>query len=157
MAAIRRSEKNDAGVLHQIWVEAVRATRHFVTPEDLDEFSAIVRDQYLPAVELTVALDDDGKPVAFLGATGQTIDALFVHPAHHGRGIGRALIEHLFPPEAVIRLDVNEANAPARAFYSKLGFTECGRSELDSSGKPYPIIHMVRQPHPYPFRSVVHQ
>jgi putative acetyltransferase len=41
---------------------------------------------------------------------------------------------------------VNEANTQARAFYQRMGFAECGRSESDSSGMPYPLIHMVRRP-----------
>jgi putative acetyltransferase len=39
---------------------------------------------------------------------------------------------------------VNEQNEGACAFYRKLGFRQVGRSELDDSGRPFPILHLAR-------------
>jgi len=39
-------------------------------------------------------------------------------------------------------LDVNEQNPNAVNFYSHMGFTVIKRSEIDSLGKPFPILTM---------------
>jgi putative acetyltransferase len=143
---IRRSHPEDLGQLYRVWVEAVRATHHFLSPQDFDSISAIVRDKYLPSAKLWVTVDDQDVPVGFLGADGDKVDSLFVHPAHHGQGLGRALIESAFTPDLTIYVDVNEANMQAIGFYKKMGFVECGRSGTDGAGMPYPLIHMIRRP-----------
>lgn len=43
----------------------------------------------------------------------------------------------------VKKVDVNEQNEQALGFYEHHGFKTIGRSELDASGKPYPILHMA--------------
>ncbi|HNY39725.1 MAG TPA: acetyltransferase [Bryobacteraceae bacterium] len=145
MPVIRRSRNEDLHNLHRIWADAVRATHHFLSQEDFDAISVIVLEKYLPCASLWVAIDDQDAPLAFLGADGDKLDSLFVDPALHGQGLGRALIDHAFTASQTVFVDVNEANAQARAFYARLGFAECGRSETDDSGKPYPLIHMVRR------------
>jgi ribosomal protein S18 acetylase RimI-like enzyme len=58
---------------------------------------------------------------------------LAVHPGWQGRGIGRALLEHLIewaksaPAVEKIELNVRATNTAAHALYSKLGFAEIGR------------------------------
>jgi putative acetyltransferase len=37
---------------------------------------------------------------------------------------------------------VNEQTPAAIAFYRHLGFEPFGRSPVDDSGRPYPLIHM---------------
>lgn len=143
MIAIRPSTPADTERLHAVWLASVQATHHFLAPADLEFFSRLVRDQYLPNASLLVAVDENDQPVAFLGATGNQLDALFVHPSSFGQGIARALTRQAFPPGFEITLEVNEANAQARAFYAHLGFRETGRSELDGTGKPYPLIQMA--------------
>lgn len=146
MTAIRPSKPADTERIHAVWLASVQATHHFLAPADLDFFSLLVRDEYLPKASLLVAVDADDQPVAFLGATANQLDSLFVHPSSFGQGIARALIRHAFSPGVEITLEVNEANTQARAFYAKLGFRETGRSDLDSTGRPYPLIHMAGVP-----------
>ena len=40
------------------------------------------------------------------------------------------------------KVDVNEQNEQAIGFYQHYGFKTISRSELDGTGKPYPILHM---------------
>ena len=133
----------DVDRLHEVWFASVQATHHFLAPGDLEFFSRIVREEYLPNASFWVAVDENDDIAAFLGVTGNHLDSLFVQPNLFGQGIGRALIRHAFAPGAEVTLEVNEANTQARTFYAKLGFRETGRSELDGTGKPYPLIHMA--------------
>ena len=100
--------------------------------------------EFLPAVDLTVATDDDDRPLGFIGMDGQKIEMLFVDPAHHGEGIGRRLVEAAAAERPTLKVDVNEENMGAVAFYWKIGFKPAGRSDTDADGLPHPLIHLTR-------------
>jgi putative acetyltransferase len=144
MVAIRLSNPQDLPALFRVWESAVRATHSFLTEEDMNFYARQVRDDYLPFHAFWVATGESGEPEGFMGMTGAKIDALFVDPSCHGRGIGRALIDHAASLAGDLTVDVNEQNRGARAFYEKLGFRRIGRSALDEAGQPYPILHLAR-------------
>ncbi|HEY8381180.1 MAG TPA: acetyltransferase [Microvirga sp.] len=146
MLTIRRSSPSDLEALFNIWREAVRATHSFLSKADVEFYAQLVRNDYLPHVEVWVAVDPMNAPIGFIGMTGSMIDALFIAPEQHGRGVGRRLVEYVRSQEGSLRVDVNEQNEGARAFYTRLGFQETGRSELDGSGRPFPLIHMTLAP-----------
>lgn len=142
MTRIRKSRADDAPRLFEIWQAAVAATHDFVSPADKAEIAAIVRDQYLPNAPLWVIADEEDRPLGFMGLTGSAMDSLFIDPAHHGRGLGRAMVDHARAIAPELSVDVNEQNESAVAFYRRLGFREVGRSPADDSGRPYPLLHM---------------
>jgi len=148
MTVIRRSKATDLPALFVIWRDAVRSTHTFLTEADIEFYSRQVRDQYLPSCSFWVAVGADDEPQGFMGMTGSKIDALFVHPAHHGQGIGRALIDHAASLSHNLTVDVNEQNEGACSFYGRLGFRRIGRSELDDSGRPFPLLHLARHGEP---------
>jgi putative acetyltransferase len=139
MIELRASKRADAAVLLQIWRDAVDSSHEFLTAPDRALIDPLVAD-YVLSVPLTVALFH-GRRVAFMGVTGQNIDSLFIHPDGQGLGIGRLMTDTVARPTTV---DVNEQNAPAIAFYRRLGFVVTGRSELDGEGRPYPLLHLRR-------------
>lgn len=143
MFPIRPSRPEDSDALFGIWLAAVRATHDFLTEGDIAFYAEQVRGAYLPQVDFLVAVDEADRPVGFMGMTGMKIDALFVDPSRHGQGVGRALVNHVRRREPALELDVNEQNQQARAFYERLGFRETGRSEVDGSGRPFPLIHLA--------------
>jgi putative acetyltransferase len=140
---IRRSRKDETAVLLDIWQRAVERTHDFLTAEDIAFYKPLVAARYLPYAELWVVADDEDRPLGFIGLAGNKAESLFIDPDHHRQGIGRALVAHAFRLRGPLRIDVNEQNAPARAFYARLGFDEVGRSELDDLGRPFPLIHLA--------------
>lgn len=144
MSRVRDKRPEDVEALHAVWRAAVEATHGFLSPEDLAFFSTFVREQYLPQTPLRVIEDEAGRVVGFAGTTGDMLDALFVTPAAHGRGFGHALLADAFGTGEA-RVDVNEQNASGRAFYARQGFELEGRSALDGSGRPYPLLHLRRR------------
>lgn len=126
----------------EIWRDAVDVTHGFLAPEHRAEIDRMVAEQFLPGAALWLAVDDDDRPLGFLVMDGGMIDALFVDPAVHGRGIGTALLDHALDlaPEATV--DANEQAANALPFYEARGFVRTGRSETDPQGRPYPLIHL---------------
>ena len=51
-------------------------------------------------------------------------------------------MEHARSLKGPLLLDVNEQNPQARVFYESLGFVVDGRSSVDSTGRPFPLLHM---------------
>lgn len=143
--SFRPSTPADLEALYAIWRGAVEATHHFLAPEDLEFYADMLRREYLPPGGFVVAAAADNTPLAFMKMEDDAIDALFVAPAHHGRGLGRALVEHAAQGRAVLRVSVNEQNAGACAFYHRLSFRPIGRSALDPCGRPYPLLHLRRE------------
>lgn len=145
MLHIRLSSATDAPALTEIWRASVRATHDFLSPDDFRELETLVSEQYLPNAEVWV-IENDGKPVGFMGLTDNQIDSLFIAPDQRGKGIGTRLIAHAQSLNGgTLTVDVNEQNTQALGFYRHMGFIETGRSETDDQGRPYPLIHMRRQ------------
>lgn len=67
---------------------------------------------------------------------------LFISPNERGKGIGKQLLDYSIKELNVTKVDVNEDNEQAVKFYEKCGFQTYDRSEVDSTGKPYPLLHM---------------
>ena len=67
----------------------------------------------------------------------------FVDPAYFGKGVGSSLLSHAVSVLGADRVDVNEQNERALGFYERHGFVVTGRSQVDGTGRPYPLLHMT--------------
>ncbi len=141
---IRRGLPGDVGRALEIWRAAVDATHPFLSPGDRAELDDLVAT-FLPQAAMWVA-DDGGRVLGFLVMDGSMIEALFVDPAVHGRGIGTALLQHAtaLAPDATV--DANEQATNALPFYESRGFVRIGRSDTDRQGRPYPLVHLRYAP-----------
>lgn len=126
----------------EVWEASVRATHHFISEDDIAFFKPLVRDTYLAAVELRCARNGAGDILGFVGVAETKIEMLFVSPAHSGQGIGTLLLRHAIDILGATLVDVNEQNPRAAGFYERHGFGTIGRSSLDGTGRPYPLLHM---------------
>lgn len=132
----------DHAKLVAIWERAVRATHTFLAEEDIVFYKSVVSEALL-GMEVWEAVDSAGEPVAFMGLDGKHIEMLFVDVDQHGQGVGRMLVTHAIDLKGNdIKVDVNEQNEGAARFYTRMGFVQTGRSELDGSGNPFPILHL---------------
>ncbi len=126
----------------EVWEASVRATHHFVSNRDIQFFKPLVRDALSQFADLTCVRAADGQVAGFIAVAHGKVEMLFMHPEARGQGGGRRLLTHAVTKLAAITLDVNEQNEQAVAFYLHMGFDVVGRSERDSMGKPYPLLHL---------------
>lgn len=141
MVRLRSSTPADGLRAVEIWAAAVDATHHFLAAVDREAIGNEVAE-FLPYASLTLAIDADNRPVAFMLVAQGRLEALFVDPAHHGKGIGRIMMAQALAENPGLCVDVNAQNSGAWAFYRRMGFVETGRSALDGQGRPYPLVHL---------------
>lgn len=129
-----------------VWEAAVRATHHFLPENDILFYKKAILEEYLPSgmLELVCLKDDHGAITGFMGLSAESIEMLFIRPDASGKGLGKYLLAYAVDTLGKSKVDVNEQNPSAIGFYEHCGFKRVGRSELDGSGKAYPIIHMSR-------------
>lgn len=139
---IRQATHADHPQLLNLWLRSVRATHHFLQASDIEALLPQLRDVYLPAVELWVAVDAEDCPLGFIGLNENHVEMLFIEPDLRGKGIGRALLDDVRNSRNQLTVDVNEQNPEAVGFYLHYGFVQTGRSPLDGEGRPFPLLHM---------------
>lgn len=133
-------QKKDYALLISIWERSVRSTHDFLTEEDLLYYKSRL-PIYFDNVSLYGVLED-AIIKGFLGISDDNIEMLFVDSLYFNSGIGSQLIKYAVDELNIRKVDVNEQNKQALNFYKKHGFLEYNRSESDSEGKTYPIIHL---------------
>lgn len=137
-------QENYHDKLIDIWYQAVCHTHTFLTDEDIEFYHQMLQNGALKEVEIWLELNENKEPAGFIGLDGTKIEMLFVDPKYHGRGIGSRLIKHAEKVKGSnLQVDVNEQNEGAYTFYKRFGFVQTGRSELDSSGRPFPLLHLI--------------
>ena len=118
---IRPYAPADTGRIVSIWQAASALATPFLEPAFLAREADNIRRLYLPVAETWVCVHA-GMPVGFMSLLGDEVGALFVHPAEHGGGHGRALMDQAVALRGSVYLDVFEDNAIGRRFYEGYGF-----------------------------------
>jgi len=132
MITLRPANARDTARILEIWRKAVDATHDFLHRAD----RAAIEE------EVTLAVDASDKPLGFMFLHEGHMEALFIDPDYHGRGIGKTLVHAALAAHPALTTDVNEQNTQAMGFYRRLGFKPTGRSDLDGQGRPYPLVHL---------------
>ncbi|MER8462593.1 GNAT family N-acetyltransferase [Mesorhizobium sp. M1396] len=150
---IRTAGERDLAAVRTLLVETWHATYDALygaakVTEITDEWHSIasLRSRLTrPNSEFLVA--DDGKRIGGMAFAAATADAkvillnqLYVHPDCQRRGIGQALLDEVeasIPEARTLRVEVEEANAGAIAFYRSKGFFPAGTAaEPHDSSRP---------------------
>ena len=93
-----------------------------------------MRDIYPQFAQIQV-IEPNGVMQGFIAMLGDEIGGLFVDPAHHGQGLGRAMVDHVVAQKGLLQVQVFEQNAIGRRFYERYGFTFQARSIHDATGQ----------------------
>lgn len=118
--------------------ETKRALRGQNTPEAIIEKSK-ERTFYVAETKGTI--------VGIAGYLGNEVKTVFVHPTHHKRGIGKALVQHVL--QEIKRQGYAEAfvksSTYAEPFYAKLGFEKIKRERVEYHGSQLTLTRMVKR------------
>jgi putative acetyltransferase len=141
---LRASRPEDIEAMFEVWYTSVLATHDFVAKSDFAEICVLVRRDYLPDRDFTVAVDGDDRVIGFLKVEGSEIDSLFIAPAFRGQGLGRRFVDEAAAQAATLEVEVNTQNRQAVGFYEAMGFCTISSTEVDRDGRPYPLLRMRR-------------
>jgi ribosomal protein S18 acetylase RimI-like enzyme len=146
---VRTASERDLEVIRTLLVETWHATYDKIYGAEkvtaiTDDWHSIVslRSRLTrPNSEFLVA--DDGERISgmsYAAADGTVIMLyqLYVLPAFQGRGVGGMLLDEIsesFPEARLIRLEVEEQNAKAIAFYLANGFQQTSRTANCGAGQ----------------------
>lgn len=125
-----------------IWESSVRATHDFLTEENILFFKTFVAQLDFSAMQVYCSVEANDQLTGFIGVDNEKIEMLFLDPSVIGKGIGKRLLNFAIEQLNATELDVNEQNNRAVEFYKKAGFEVYDRSEVDGTGKPFPILKM---------------
>lgn len=131
--------------LLDVWQASVRASHHFLTEADIRTLTPQAEEALLQ-IETLWIVEDDLRPVGFMGVQEHKIEMLFLHPDYFRKGVGKELVQRAFRELAVEYVDVNEQNPDAARFYERMGFHTFRRDDTDDQGNPFPILRMRRLP-----------
>ena len=127
---------------YQHYVERIGSTPGPMT----DDYQQVIRDYQVTVAEQDAAIA--GVIVLRITEEGFLIDNVAVHPAHRGRGLGRALLD-LAEAEArragfgSVYLYTHEKMTENLALYSKIGYAEYDRRRLDGFSLVYMRKHLA--------------
>ena len=139
---ISRVREEDFPRVLEVWEASVRATHHFLSEADIQFIKPLIPNALAKVKELFCVRDADDSVAGFIGVEDSKIEMLFIHPNWRGRGIGSRLLKYATDVRGARLVDVNEQNEQAVGFYRRMGFKVEGRSKFDSTGKPFPLLHM---------------
>jgi GNAT superfamily N-acetyltransferase len=88
-----------------------------------------------------VGIAMSGPPLDARSAWARQLYVLYVYAAHHGTGVGPALLEAVVDREESVGLWVADPNPRAQAFYRKHGFVANGTAQVADGVRE---IRMVR-------------
>ena len=72
---------------------------------------------------------------SFIALIEDEIGGLFLSPFFHGKGLGKAMVDHAVTLKGSLRVEVFERNTIGRHFYDRYGFIETGRYRHEASGE----------------------
>jgi putative acetyltransferase len=145
---LRAATAADAAVCARIHRHVMRTSLAFLpelhTPEeDLWYFS----QKLFPANTVWVA-EAGGEVVGYIAFQPHFIEHLYILPEHQDRGLGVQLLQKALEHSRELRLWTFQANAKARRFYERHGFTaERMTDGADNEEKqPDVLYHWLRPP-----------
>lgn len=118
---IRPYEPRDLDELLEAWYQAARLAHPFLNDDFFETERQNIIHKYTPVVE-TWVYEQTGHVVGFIALLGNEVGALFLLPACHGNGIGRALMDHARKLRGTLEVDVFKENHIGRTFYDRYGF-----------------------------------
>lgn len=124
-----------------VWERSVLSTHDFLTRPDFEEIKELVTSIDFSLLEV-YCLVNEGILLGFVGVADNKIEMLFLDPIYFGQGLGKKLLLFAVRELNANKLDVNEQNPKAVAFYQKFGFRTYERTETDEQGRHFPLLRM---------------
>ena len=121
MQIIRQYEDTDLEAVLSSWKNTQKIAHPFL-PEDFQTQEMInIQERYLPSAD-TWVVEEDNIVVGFIALIGNEVGGLFLQPTHHGKKLGKMMVDKAQELHGDLVVDVFEKNLIGHDFYTKYGF-----------------------------------
>ena len=121
MILIRPYRESDLEGVLNTWEAASLLAHPFLSQDFMDQERENIARVYMPITDTWVA-EVDSQVAGFIALMGNEVGAIFLQPACHGKGIGKALMDKAQSLHGELEVEVFEANTIGRRFYDDYGF-----------------------------------
>ncbi len=130
---IRQYQAADCEAILRVWSLATAVAHPFLDKDFLQQEYQNIPALYLPVAD-TWVWQTEQAVVGFMSLLGNEIGAIFIDPACHRQGIGRALITFAQQLHTALEVEVFEQNLQGRKFYAQMGFKLLQQKIHDQTG-----------------------
>ena len=121
MTIIRQYKETDLEAVLSSWKNTQKIAHPFL-PKDFQAQEEInIQELYIPNAETWVA-EENNIVVGFIALIGNEIGGLFLQPTHHGKKLGKMMVDKAQDLHGDLVVDVFKKNLIGNNFYSKYGF-----------------------------------
>jgi putative acetyltransferase len=136
MHTIRQYIESDLDDVLATWENANKLAHPFLKEDFVDQVRKDIPALYLPNADTWVIEDDNEKKVVgFIALIGNEVGAIFLQPEHHGKKLGKMMMDIAHQLHGDLELEVFEKNTIGREFYKQYGFTQIDEMEHEASGE----------------------
>lgn len=132
---IRQYQASDLKYLMAAWENANDLAHPFLQEDFVEQVRKDIPALYLPNADTWVA-EVENHIVGFMALIGNEIGAIFLQPEHHGKGIGKMMMDKAQELHGNLELEVFKKNSIGRKFYSKYGFELLEETAHEPTGEP---------------------
>lgn len=136
---IRQYQAADCEDILRVWSLATAVAHPFLDKDFLQQEYQNIPALYLPVAD-TWVWQTEQAVVGFMSLLGNEIGAIFIDPACHRQGIGRALITFAQQLHTALEVEVFEQNLQGRKFYTQMGFKLLQQKIHDQTG--YSVLRL---------------
>ncbi len=140
---IRKFKKEDTDAVVATWRSASALAHPFLSQAFIDREAENVRNVYLTLAETWVT-EVDGEVVGFIALIEDVVGGLFLDPAYHGQGYGKAMLDKAVAERGALQVEVFKENTTGRSFYTAYGFR--GTEEFTHELTEQPTLRMTFTP-----------
>jgi len=118
---IRKYKDTDLEAVLSSWENTQKMAHPFLSDVFQAQERINIQELYIPNVETWVA-EEDNIVVGFISLIGNEIGGLFLQPTHHGKKLGKMMVDKAHELHGDLVVEVFEKNLIGRRFYNKYGF-----------------------------------
>ncbi len=136
MHTIRQYIESDLDDVLSAWENANKLAHPFLKEEFVDQVRKDIPALYLPNADTWVIEDEDeNKVVGFIALIGNEVGAIFLQPEHHGKKLGKMMMDIAQQLNGDLEVEVFEKNSIGRKFYEQYGFKQIDEMDHEASGE----------------------
>ncbi len=118
---IRQYSEADLNGVLSSWENASKIAHPFLKEDFQAQVRKDIPELYLPNAD-TWVVEVDNQVAGFIALIGNEIGAIFLQPEHHGKKIGKLMMDKAQELHGDLEVEVFEKNSIGRKFYSQYGF-----------------------------------